>query len=561
MEITHQEMIEVLAQVPLFSDLSPFEFKRFVRLFQPVALQENDIVFGIDDSSDAAYVIFDGHISLFTEPDEEIVPFATMKTGDIFGEEALLFDDPRDYSAIAVTDAVLLRLDLDNFLLMLDNLPNAEKLLDVSISSRKLSVEVISAWLQDDEYVHVMTRRHPAILFFKIIRPCLAGLFVIILSILLQWVWLPPGRFLGWVTLFIGLPLCALWLVWSYADWRNDYFIVTNKRVVWIEKLALIRESRQEAPMRTIMSVGVSRTRLGSLLGFGDVVVSTYVGMIRLQEIAEPEITAKLIEVYWKQSNNINRRQEAQLMERKLQEKLDLPGDEMSNQDVNYALHTISTGQNKGPGFPRSKFSNFFNLRYEQEGAIIFRKHWFILLKHSWLPLMLMLVVIIVGLTRLSGKLDFLSLTPAMITVMIFFLAIFLWLLYVIEDWRNDVFMVTIDQVVDLDRKPLGKVRRRSAPLENILSIEYERRGLWGYLFNYGTVYIDIGATKLSFDHVYNPSKVQEDVFFKMGERVEQKRQREIEAERERVSDWIASYHRRVGNDNRSNASIPGREN
>jgi hypothetical protein len=89
-------------------------------------------------------------------------------------------------------------------------------------------------------------------------------------------------------------------------------------------------------------------------------------------------------------------------------------------------------------------------------------------------------------------------------------------------------------------------VRRRSAPLENVLSIEYERRGFWGFLFNFGTVYITVGNTRLTFDFVYNPSEVQQDIFYRMGERLEQLRQYEIDTERERISEWIASYHRRM---------------
>ncbi|MFW5714419.1 MAG: hypothetical protein ACOCYU_07095, partial [Brevefilum sp.] len=110
----------------------------------------------------------------------------------------------------------------------------------------------------------------------------------------------------------------------------------------------------------------------------------------------------------------------------------------------------------------------------------------------------------------------------------------------------NDIFKVTLEQIIDLDRKPLGKVRRRSAPLENVLSIEYERQGFWGFLFNFGTVTIIVGNMHLTFDHVYNPSEVQQDIFYRMGERLEHLRQFEIDSERERVSEWISSYHRKI---------------
>jgi len=185
-------------------------------------------------------------------------------------------------------------------------------------------------------------------------------------------------------------------------------------------------------------------------------------------------------------------------------------------------------------------------LRYEADGVITYRKHWFVLIRKTWLPVVLLVAAVVVLAVRLGGALVFLPITAAVAMIFIFMFVVFLWMVYQYADWRNDVFMLTLDQVIDLDRKPLGKIRRRSAPLENVLSIEYERLGFWGFLFNYGTVYISVGNTRLSFDHVYNPSAVQQDIFYRMGERLEKVRQFEVDSERERVSNWLASYHRKA---------------
>jgi hypothetical protein len=547
MEIRHETVIEVLSQVPLFAQLRPFELKRFASLFHPVVYQDGDLVFDLGDPAEALYVLYEGQVELSIDESEATLPFARLGSGDFFGEEALLYDDPRYYSAAALGMTVLLRLDIDNFLLILGQLPQIEGLLEVSVDSRRLSTEVPLPWLHEDEYVHVMTRRHPAILWSKIALPILTGVGVLLLSLLMQWLWLPEQAY-GWISFAIGLPAALLWFTWSYIDWRNDYFIVTNKRVVWIEKVAFIYESRQEAPLRTIMSVGIHRSRIGTALGFGDVVVTTYVGTLRLREIANTDITAKLIESYWHRSESMNRREEAQMMGRKLEEKLDLPFDDEADvnaDDASPAIEEIPS-DTKEPGFLAWLFSDFIRLRFEQDGAITYRKHWFVLIRYLWLPVLLMLIMIIAAVLRLGGMLAFIPVTSAIVLILLAMFTIFLWMLYVYVDWRNDIFMVTLDQIVDLDRKPLGKVRRRSAPLENVLSIEYERLGLWGYLFNFGTVYIIVGTMRLSFDHVYNPSEVQEDIFYRMGERLEKVRQFEIDAERERVSEWIASYHRKT---------------
>jgi uncharacterized membrane protein len=201
------------------------------------------------------------------------------------------------------------------------------------------------------------------------------------------------------------------------------------------------------------------------------------------------------------------------------------------------------------PGFLTWLFSDFLRLRYEESGDITYRKHWFLLLKAIWLPSLLMLMTLGLITARLGGVLSFLPITSTLVILLLAMFVFFIWILYQYADWRNDIFRITFDQIIDIDRKPLGKERRRSAPLENVLSIEYERLGFWGFLLNFGTVYISVGNTRLTFDYVYNPSEVQQDIFYRMGERLDKIRQLEVDSERERVSEWIASYHRKTRQD------------
>ena len=137
--------------------------------------------------------------------------------------------------------------------------------------------------------------------------------------------------------------------------------------------------------------------------------------------------------------------------------------------------------------------------------------------------------------------------------------AIFLWMVYVYVDWRNDIFMLTLTKLSIWIANP-GKTCRRSAPLENVLSIEYERLG-------FGVIYLILNGLhcrwklRLSFDHVYNPSRVQEDIFYRMGERLETVRQFEIDAERERFSEWIATYHRKAAESQATRRQVRGKIN
>ena len=547
MRIEHREILELLEQSPIFINLSEDNLNRLAGVFQVQVVNEGDLIFDIGDSSEKMYIVFEGKVGLEKDQNKGGVTFTNLNRGDFFGEEALLFDDPRYYRAAAKTETTLLYMKVKNYLFFDEDLSLIEDALEVLIRSRRLLMQVSLPWLSEDEFVHVIARRHPVILLGKSLLPAFLSLVIVVLAGFLQWRWLPEHVY-GWILLGIGLPMIAVWALWHYFNWRNDYFLVSNKRVVWIEKIALIYESRQEAPLRTVMSVGMRRSRAGSLLGYADVVVMTFVGTIRLHDLAHAETIASLIESYWHRSEAGNRREEAKIMDHMLQEKLE-NGDSAAGETQTKPIRSEpeeKTENVREPGFFGWLFSDFMRLRYESDGAVTYRKHWFVLVKKVWLPSLLMALGLAGIIVRLAGLLEFLPMTPAVAVSLLVMFICFIWSVYQYADWRNDIFQVTLDQVIDLDRKPLGKIRRRSAPLENVLSIEYERLGFWGFLFNFGTVYIAVGNTKLTFDYVYNPSEVQQDIFYRMGERLEQIHQFEVDTERERVSEWIASYHRRA---------------
>ena len=72
----------------------------------------------------------------------------------------------------------------------------------------------------------------------------------------------------------------VLWGIWNWIDWGNDYYIVTDQRVVWVEKVIWLYESRDEAPLTTILAVNTTSTFLGRWLHYGSVIVKTFTGEI-----------------------------------------------------------------------------------------------------------------------------------------------------------------------------------------------------------------------------------------------------------------------------------------
>ena len=101
----------------------------------------------------------------------------------------------------------------------------------------------------------------------------------------------------------------------------------------------------------------------------------------------------------------------------------------------------------------------------------------------------------------------------------------------------------TAEQIIDLDREPFGTEKRNAAQLENILGTEYQRIGILGNIFNFGTVYITVGGTKLAFENVMDPAAVQSDINRRFAARKAKNEQEQIAKERERMAEWLATYH------------------
>ena len=191
---------------------------------------------------------------------------------------------------------------------------------------------------------------------------------------------------------------------------------------------------------------------------------------------------------------------------------------------------------------------NFLKVRYERDGVITYRKHWFVLFKKAWIPFLVLsglfiLLVLYFGERLLS--------TGAGLPSGVFVLGLaipigaifFLWLGYEYLDWRNDIYRLTADQILDIEKKPLGQEVKKTAPLESILSIEHERANIIGIMLNFGTVTINVGDTRFIFYNVFNPDQVHSDIADYREALNRRKRAKEAERERDHMVNWLVTYY------------------
>ncbi|HEX2388655.1 MAG TPA: Crp/Fnr family transcriptional regulator [Solirubrobacterales bacterium] len=101
--------VELLARVPLLSGLEPTELERIAQVAIPRSFPKGARVFHEGDRSDACYVIRSGEVRVTREhSDGRAIALATLGTGELVGELAMLDGGVRSASVEALTEVELL---------------------------------------------------------------------------------------------------------------------------------------------------------------------------------------------------------------------------------------------------------------------------------------------------------------------------------------------------------------------------------------------------------------------------------------------------------------------
>lgn len=114
------DLEQVLLSMPPFKNLSNKNFASLLKLFHNRVYAPNEYIFYQNDPGIGLYVIINGEILItFEAEDNERFDLAHLTRGDFFGELALLDNENRSASAIALKDsqlAVIFKPDLDEFI-------------------------------------------------------------------------------------------------------------------------------------------------------------------------------------------------------------------------------------------------------------------------------------------------------------------------------------------------------------------------------------------------------------------------------------------------------------
>jgi len=116
--------LDVLRGIPLFRNLADEDLVALAGLLRERRYGRGTIIMSQGDPGDALFLIGEGQVkvAVFAEDGREVI-LSVLADGGVFGEMALLDDEPRSAHVIAMSDATLLQLRREDFQARLKSSP------------------------------------------------------------------------------------------------------------------------------------------------------------------------------------------------------------------------------------------------------------------------------------------------------------------------------------------------------------------------------------------------------------------------------------------------------
>lgn len=120
--MTLNEESSFLGKVPLFQELEPSRLKLLAFTSEMINFQNGEILFKAGEPGDCAYVIMEGEVEILSAVDDDSV-VAVLQMNQIFGELALLNDEPRSATLRAKGDLKVMKISESQFMELIRESP------------------------------------------------------------------------------------------------------------------------------------------------------------------------------------------------------------------------------------------------------------------------------------------------------------------------------------------------------------------------------------------------------------------------------------------------------
>jgi len=547
-----------LRTIPLFASLKKENLAYVSNIVQLLQYSANETILRQGEESDKFYIIDTGQVRVRRQDEsgaETISRF--LGPGQFFGEVGLLHKEPRNATLETVVSTTLFSINKDDFEAMLDRLPGVKKQLGVAARSRELPLRRFN-WQEPDEVAVWVAHRNVIPLIGESAGGLIIAHGIAVLAVALAFYLRQRALSTGQWGLLIGaVAWFTLTWAWYIVDWTNDYLVVTNRRVVHVERYGLIRETREEIPVEVVQDVAISRRGpLAAALGLANITVASIGGTLKFTHTGDTKNIQELILDQRTRVQHEMRREEREAIRQELVQvlrpaSLAQPPEPKPVPPSDQAAATLPGSE----AAPRRTWREWLRrlrpqMLLEKPGEITWRKHWLVLIKRLLGPIVLSLaglgVVFALSLRPTWFERILQYPLPVALAVLFFIAMIVIWSWWEYSVWAGDIYTVSTNRIVDTERLPLGlREKRRESTLDRIQDIDVTIPNLLARVFDMGDVVIKTaaGGGDFTFRAVADPRGVQRDIFHRLAEfrRREQEQQRRQRFEE--MTKWLSVYN------------------
>lgn len=551
--LTPQQMLSMLRASPLFSELFPDEFRRVVGLIEVRRVPAGTTFIAERDDNADLYMLRRGRARAQRAPREDSRPIVRFHLpGDILNEVSFLNDFPAEWTVEAVDDVEVWTIPYQPFHALVQKTKDMDT--RVNWNNRQLDtspgsiITLVSEFDDQREGERVLWhgRRHRLLFFIEawlawlLLFAAMAAAVAAILPGMPELLASSAGTIARIALLVAGIVVA----VWNYVDWRNDDYIVTDQRIIHRERILLLVDQQDECPLENIQDVKIHRpTFFSTLFDLGHLTIETQGvrGNVVFSWVRHPEQLSKLV------LGNAGRMRER----REAVEKANI--EEMLREALQSGKEPAET-TTAAPPAPEAAAMQVVRwlippMRETRGADIIYHKHWLLLLGTTGAPLLLLLLSLALHIVVPQLTIPLPAFVPPQLPQLLG-LAVSLglvgWLVWRYEDWRNDVYIVTRDRVINYDRSPFGLAgtQQITAGMAGVQNVSYQTRGLLDNLFNMGDVIIRTGGTdgEMIFARIWNPRRVQREIVDRLEMFQQQQQQSQKAARRREITAWLTAY-------------------
>ncbi|MGB1286245.1 MAG: cyclic nucleotide-binding domain-containing protein [Aggregatilineales bacterium] len=531
-----------IRSIPLFQNLPEAQFQLVAQTFHVRRYNPGELVFQQNDPTRGMHLFIEGTAILVQHTPEGMQRrLGTVRTGQVLNQNAVFKDMTQGASLHVVQPVTALFISRQEMARLLSHHPEIAASLGLAGKTKRdhHMHEVRFKTQRANEQVLLKTHRHQWAFMRWLSLPVFVFMGMLVADLFLITTPIAPIFFC------LSLIVPAAMALYIYLEWQNDSVIITDQRIIRItHTIATFSEIINEIALDSIQEANYEIPAgdiFARWFNYGTVQMRTSgsAGNIVLDFMPDPKSVQELILEDRDMLGARNEAQEKQAMRADLERWM--------GGDSKVAGQQQGTPEQQQPvrriGILRQRFTT-------PEGGIGFRRHWFLWLQSTILPIGIMLgAVLLLLLSSIIVPLrDLGAVVP--IAAIPMFLVGAIWLYWQDWDWRNDYLLVEDNTVSIVHRRPLWLQNEHDQVLlKQIDNVVAESVGVLNRLFGYGKVQIALvgGDSYKVFDKVPSPLMIQGEITrrqARMRQREEGERDR---LERERLADYFSMYHDMVG--------------